>query len=135
MPTLGLSEILIILGIIILLFGAKKLPDLARSVGRSMRIFKSEVKEMTNDDQASENAQPQQGQLGPAQQQPGQDVWNQPNSQPAAPQQSYQQPQQPSAPQQGYNQAQPVQNPNQQYPGQNYNQQPGQNNGPQQYNQ
>lgn len=35
--------------VIILLFGAKRLPDAARSLGKSMRIFKSEVKEMQND--------------------------------------------------------------------------------------
>ncbi len=32
--------------VLLLLFGAKRLPDAARSLGRSMRIFKSEVKEM-----------------------------------------------------------------------------------------
>ncbi|MEM6108573.1 Sec-independent protein translocase subunit TatA [Mycobacterium sp. 050272] len=32
--------------VIILLFGAKKLPDAARSLGKSMRIFKSEMREM-----------------------------------------------------------------------------------------
>jgi sec-independent protein translocase protein TatA len=34
---------------LVLLFGAKKLPDAARSLGQSMRIFKSEVKEMRTD--------------------------------------------------------------------------------------
>ena len=38
--------------VFVLLFGAKKLPDAARSLGKSMRIFKSEVKEMQNDGQA-----------------------------------------------------------------------------------
>ena len=33
-----------------LLFGAKRLPDSARQLGRSMRIFKSEMKEMKADD-------------------------------------------------------------------------------------
>jgi len=33
----------------VLLFGAKKLPDAARSLGKSMRIFKSEIKEMQAD--------------------------------------------------------------------------------------
>jgi sec-independent protein translocase protein TatA len=33
-----------------LLFGAKRLPDSARQLGRSMRIFKSEMKELKNDD-------------------------------------------------------------------------------------
>ena len=42
--------LIILLLIIVLVFGAKRLPDAARSVGRSMRIFKSEVKEMKDDD-------------------------------------------------------------------------------------
>ncbi len=36
--------------VIVLLFGAKRLPDAARGLGRSLRIFKSEVKEMQEDD-------------------------------------------------------------------------------------
>jgi sec-independent protein translocase protein TatA len=36
------------------LFGAKRLPDSARSLGRSMRIFKSEMKEMKADDNVIE---------------------------------------------------------------------------------
>ncbi|WP_458115082.1 Sec-independent protein translocase subunit TatA [Arthrobacter sp. D2-10] len=39
-------HILIIIVIAILLFGAPKLPGLARSVGQSLRIFKSEVRQM-----------------------------------------------------------------------------------------
>jgi sec-independent protein translocase protein TatA len=35
--------------IVVLLFGAKRLPDAARSVGSSMRIFKSEVRELHRD--------------------------------------------------------------------------------------
>ena len=65
MPQLGPWEIIAILVVFVLLFGAKKLPDAARSLGRSMRIFKSEVKEMRNDDapaalQQAPQAQPQQ---------------------------------------------------------------------------
>lgn len=41
------SHILILLIVILVLFGAKRLPDSARSLGRSMRIFKSEIKEMS----------------------------------------------------------------------------------------
>lgn len=41
---------LIILGVFVLLFGAKKLPDAARGVGRSLRILKSEVSAMSDDD-------------------------------------------------------------------------------------
>ncbi|MCV7433831.1 Sec-independent protein translocase subunit TatA [Mycolicibacterium bacteremicum] len=40
---------LIVIAAFILLFGAKKLPDAARSLGKSMRIFKSEIKEMQAD--------------------------------------------------------------------------------------
>lgn len=43
-------HMLIILAIVLLLFGAPKLPGLARSVGQSMRIFKSEVKTLKDDD-------------------------------------------------------------------------------------
>lgn len=37
---------IIVIAVFVLLFGAKKLPDAARSLGKSMRIFKSEIKEM-----------------------------------------------------------------------------------------
>ena len=40
---------IIVIAVFVLLFGAKKLPDAARSLGQSMRIFKSEVKEMKTD--------------------------------------------------------------------------------------
>ena len=38
--------------LVIVLFGAKKLPDAARSLGKSMRIFKSEMREMQSEDKA-----------------------------------------------------------------------------------
>jgi sec-independent protein translocase protein TatA len=47
---IGAPEIILILVVLVLLFGAKKLPDLSRSLGRSMRIFKSEIKQMKDDD-------------------------------------------------------------------------------------
>ena len=40
---------LIIVGILLLLFGARKLPDLARSVGQSARVFHSEMRELSNE--------------------------------------------------------------------------------------
>ncbi|MFZ2527019.1 MAG: Sec-independent protein translocase subunit TatA [Rhodococcus sp. (in: high G+C Gram-positive bacteria)] len=43
--------------VVVILFGSKKLPDAARGLGRSLRIFKSEVKEMQNDDTGSASAQ------------------------------------------------------------------------------
>lgn len=42
-------EILILVLIILLLFGAKRLPDVARGLGRSLRILKSETREMQAD--------------------------------------------------------------------------------------
>jgi sec-independent protein translocase protein TatA len=44
--------------VVILLFGSKKLPDAARSLGRSLRIFKSEVRELQSDSK-SEASTPQ----------------------------------------------------------------------------
>ena len=43
-------HLLIVLLVILVLFGGKKLPDAARGLGRSLRIFKSEVKQMKDDD-------------------------------------------------------------------------------------
>jgi sec-independent protein translocase protein TatA len=47
---IGAPEIILILLVLVLLFGAKKLPDLARSTGRSLRIFKAETKGLLTDD-------------------------------------------------------------------------------------
>jgi sec-independent protein translocase protein TatA len=38
--------------LVVVLFGAKKLPDAARSLGKSMRIFKSEMREMQSENKA-----------------------------------------------------------------------------------
>ena len=43
---------LILIAVVVLLFGSKRLPDAARSLGKSMRIFKSEVKEMQSEGKA-----------------------------------------------------------------------------------
>jgi sec-independent protein translocase protein TatA len=43
-------ELFAILAVVVLLFGSKKLPDAARSLGRSMRIFKSETKGLRSGD-------------------------------------------------------------------------------------
>ena len=48
--SLGPLEIGLIILAILLLFGYKKLPDASRSLGRSMRIFKGEMKGMKDDD-------------------------------------------------------------------------------------
>jgi sec-independent protein translocase protein TatA len=60
-------KILIIAVVILVLFGSRKLPDAARSLGRSMRILKSEIRDLHEDDatgaQASQQVQPQPQQL------------------------------------------------------------------------
>ena len=47
---LGTPELLIILVIVVLVFGASKLPELARGSGRALRIFKAETKGLGDDD-------------------------------------------------------------------------------------
>jgi len=72
---LGVPELLIIAGVIILLFGARKLPEMARSLGKSAKAFKEETKGMRGKDgddadaadTASKPAQQPQGQLPHAQ--------------------------------------------------------------------
>ena len=44
-------HLLIVILVVLLIFGAPKLPGLARSLGQSMRIFRSEVKAMKDDDE------------------------------------------------------------------------------------
>jgi sec-independent protein translocase protein TatA len=85
MPNLGAGEWLIILLVIVILFGSAKLPTLARSLGKSMRILKAETKGLHDDDDEAQQAKAQQ----PAQQpqQPQQAAQQQPQ------QQSYQAPQ------------------------------------------
>lgn len=40
MPSLGIPELLLIFGILVLLFGAKKLPEIGRGLGEGIRSFK-----------------------------------------------------------------------------------------------
>jgi sec-independent protein translocase protein TatA len=103
-------HIAVIVVVLVLLFGAKRLPDAARSLGRSLRIIKAETKGLVDDDKANVNDkadaqagyQPLQGEVqnGPQQQQ------------------NYQQPQGYQQPQPGYQQ--------QPQPGQPFQQQPQQ---------
>jgi TatA/E family protein of Tat protein translocase len=48
------SHILILLLVLVVLFGAKRLPDSARSLAKSMRIFKTEMKEIKDDEKKSD---------------------------------------------------------------------------------
>ena len=42
-------HVIVLLAVVVVLFGGKRLPDAARGLGRSMRIFKSEIKQMGDD--------------------------------------------------------------------------------------
>ncbi|MFT4288637.1 twin-arginine translocase TatA/TatE family subunit [Nocardioides sp.] len=50
---LGTQELILILLVLVLLFGATKLPDLARGTGRALRIFKAETQGLMDDDDAA----------------------------------------------------------------------------------
>jgi sec-independent protein translocase protein TatA len=65
-------KILIVAVLIIVLFGSRKLPDAARSLGKSMRILKTEVQGMHNDDEPTYQATAQPAPAEPAQLQQGQ---------------------------------------------------------------
>lgn len=60
---LGPGEIAIIVGVIVLLFGASKLPELARGSGRALRIFKAETKGLMDDDDAADTKSERQREL------------------------------------------------------------------------
>jgi sec-independent protein translocase protein TatA len=70
-------KVLIIAIVVLVLFGSRKMPDAARSLGRSMRILKSEVSKIHDDDEQPESApqaqalttSPQQAQIDALQQQ------------------------------------------------------------------
>jgi sec-independent protein translocase protein TatA len=106
-------HIIVLVIVLVLLFGAKRLPDAARSLGRSLRIIKAETKGLVDDNNdVAEKAEPQysrqplQGDVQqPYQQQPG---YQQPGYQQQPPPAGYQQ-----QPQPGYQQppAQPYVDP------------------------
>jgi sec-independent protein translocase protein TatA len=82
----GWPHLLIIAALLVILFGAKRLPDAARGIGKSMRIFRAETRGLADEEAAA-------GQNGAPQQAPPQQL--------AAPPQNYAQ--QPYAPpQQAY---------------------------------
>lgn len=54
MPSIGPMELTVILIILLLLFGAKKLPELARSIGSSAKELKSAMKDEPESDKSSD---------------------------------------------------------------------------------
>jgi sec-independent protein translocase protein TatA len=59
------AEWLVILAIVILVFGAAKLPDLARGTGQALRIFKAETKGLKDDDEPAPAPPEARGELPP----------------------------------------------------------------------
>jgi sec-independent protein translocase protein TatA len=57
MPNLGPVELIVIVVVILLLFGAKKLPELAKGLGQGLKEFKTAVKENSDEDEASKKAE------------------------------------------------------------------------------
>jgi sec-independent protein translocase protein TatA len=62
---IGAPELIIILVILLLLFGARRLPEIARSVGKSTKEFKAGMKEGDEDEEAAEKTQPETGSKTP----------------------------------------------------------------------
>ena len=54
MPNIGPVEIIIVLVIVLIIFGPKRLPDLGRSMGRGMREFKDSVTGKSKDNEELE---------------------------------------------------------------------------------
>ena len=63
MGNIGALEITLIILVLVLLFGAKKLPELARGSGRALRIFKAETKGLLDDDDDHNSKTPEQRQI------------------------------------------------------------------------
>lgn len=63
---IGAPELLIILFIVLLLFGSKKLPELARGLGRSVKEFKRAAQDVEDDFKAAMDEHPNQAKVSPA---------------------------------------------------------------------
>jgi sec-independent protein translocase protein TatA len=51
-------HVIILVVVVVLVFGSKKLPDAARSLGKSMRIFKSEIRELQHEGKPEDPPKP-----------------------------------------------------------------------------
>jgi sec-independent protein translocase protein TatA len=70
-PSLGGGELLILLAIILLFFGAKRVPQLGRSLGKSMREFRKAAAEDSEAVEAREPEEPEKPSLKEEQARPG----------------------------------------------------------------
>ncbi|WP_026876159.1 Sec-independent protein translocase subunit TatA [Jiangella gansuensis] len=70
MGSIGTWQLVIVLAIVLLLFGAKRLPEAARGLGRSLKIFKTETQGLINNDDKADDVTGETPQQQPAQPQP-----------------------------------------------------------------
>ena len=68
--TFGLPHLILILVIVLLLFGAPKLPGLARSLGQSMKIFRNEIKDPNKAEGDNASTEPDAEQPAPSAKKP-----------------------------------------------------------------
>jgi sec-independent protein translocase protein TatA len=54
LPNVGMGELIVILLIVLMLFGAKRLPEVAKSLGKSIKSFKDGMNEIDNNDAPSD---------------------------------------------------------------------------------
>ncbi|MBI5247616.1 MAG: twin-arginine translocase TatA/TatE family subunit [Elusimicrobia bacterium] len=54
MPNIGMTELAVILGIAVLIFGAKRLPEAARGLGQSFNAFKTGLKDVAGETPAED---------------------------------------------------------------------------------
>ncbi|HUK83755.1 MAG TPA: twin-arginine translocase TatA/TatE family subunit [Verrucomicrobiae bacterium] len=64
---IGFREILLILLIILILFGAKRIPEMMRAMGQGVKEFKKAAKDIQSDDEADSSAKP----AAPSKNEPG----------------------------------------------------------------
>ena len=55
-PNLGMGELIVILCIVLLLFGAKRLPEVSKSLGKSIRSFKEGMSDTGNDEKTGSDS-------------------------------------------------------------------------------
>lgn len=56
-PNVGMGELVVILVIVLLLFGAKRLPEVAKSLGKSIKHFKDGMTDVNNSDDPPKNGE------------------------------------------------------------------------------
>lgn len=81
-------ELIVIVLVVVLLFGARKLPELARGTGQALRIFKAETKGLSDDDQKDEQDDDRRDESGSTGSADSSDVNGTPESKPSGPSQA-----------------------------------------------